>query len=232
MCCFKTIKILMLYADQCREDNFCSFWSYEENINTKEKKCSLLSTCEKTTVDPSPILTFSGAKECYPEQEKRRKCQPGCPDRRKFCHGRCVPAGIGQWRCLFGTCSASPFRTSTESCFELAFQEEEENCHQACSWTGQEACQECISQHLPDQCNELSGAPCWHCSLRVYEKLASCKVSKPKGIEVVECVRSKQQAGCESCVCTLICYWEAGSAECKACLGDDQAAELWLDNQR
>ena len=144
----KTIKILMLCADKCREDNFCSFWSYEENINTKEKKCSLLSTCEKTPVDPSPILTFSGAKECYPEQEKRRKCQPGCPDQRKFCHGRCVPAGIGQWRCLFGTCSASPFRTSTESCFELAFQEEEENCHQACSWTGQEACQVELERRL------------------------------------------------------------------------------------
>ena len=222
----------MLCADQCREDNFCSFWSYEENINTKVKKCSLLSTCEKTPVDPSPILTFSGAKECYPEQEKRRPCQPGCPNQRKFCHGRCVAAGIGKWSCLFGPCSTSPFRTSTEFCFELAFQEEEENCHQACSWTGQEACQECISEYLPDQCNELSGAPCWHCSLRVYEKLASCRVSKPKGIEVVECVRSKQQAGCESCVCTMICYWEAGSAECKACLGDNQAAELWLDNQR
>ena len=144
---------------------------------------------------------------------------------------RSVPVGLGRCRCLFHPCSTSPYRTSTESCFELAFQVEEENCHKGCMWSGPEACQECIQENLPDQCNELSGAPCWHCSSNIYKENELCKANPmyQSGMEVVQCVRDKQiTAGCDACVCTMLCYWEPGSAECRACLEDGQAAEMFL----
>ena len=193
----------------------------------------MLTSCEKKEVAPFPVLTSSGGRDCLPEPYKRRKCLPACSRARPYCHGRCVSGGRG---CFFHPCASSPYRTSSsETCTQLAFEAEEGECQRACHYSGPEVCQQCLEENLPTQCGELSAAPCWHCSLPVYEKLASCRVSKPPpypSIEVVECVRSKQQAECESCVCTLICYWEAGNAECKACLGDVQAAELWLDNQR
>ena len=82
---------LFCVADRCRRDNHCSYWTFEENLEkTEERRCSLMSSCEKTKVAPSPILTSSGSKDCIPEADKRRKCIPGCPEERPYCHGRYI----------------------------------------------------------------------------------------------------------------------------------------------
>ena len=81
----------IIFADRCRRDNHCSYWTFEENLErTEERRCTLMSTCEKTRVAPSPILTSSGSKDCIPEADKRRKCIPGCPEERPYCHGRYI----------------------------------------------------------------------------------------------------------------------------------------------
>ena len=102
------------FAGQCRHDNRCNFWSFAENLNTEETKCSLLPTCEKTEVAPHPWLTTSGSQDCLPEPYKRRACSPACPQQAKFCHGRCAFFGA---KCFFAPCSPNPCRTSsTKSC--------------------------------------------------------------------------------------------------------------------
>ena len=52
------------------------------------------------------------------------------------------------------------------------------------------------------------------------------------GMEVVECVKRNQFDGCKSCVCTMICFFEPGGAECRACLEEDKAADLFLDHSK
>ena len=52
------------------------------------------------------------------------------------------------------------------------------------------------------------------------------------GMEVVECVKRNQFDGCKSCVCTMICFFEPGGAECRACLEEDKAADLFLDHDK
>ena len=175
----------MYFLAHCREDNYCNYWTYEEHLEINDdRRCSLMTTCEKTSVSPYPVLTTSGNKECNPEPVKRRKCS-GCPQERPFCHGRAVFTGRGvpefdtgvwqnqnctsiilllfypsilftggnQCRCLFHPCSKSPYRTSPDSCFELAHRVEAGNCHRACSsWNGPETCQECIEEdHCPHE---------------------------------------------------------------------------------
>ena len=74
----------------CREDNYCNYWTYEENLEIDDdQRCSLMTSCEKTSVAPYPVLTTSGGQDCKPEPVKRRKCS-GCPQERPFCHGRAV----------------------------------------------------------------------------------------------------------------------------------------------
>ena len=204
---------MFCFAAYCHEDNFCNYWTYEENLNTGEHNCSLLATCEKKVVASVPVRTSSGGRDCLPEPSKRRKCLPGCPAARPFCHGRSVPYGFGRCRCMFHPCDASPYRTSAESCQELAFKAEEENCQRACFHNGPEKCQECLEENLPKQCNQLSGSACWHCSSPIFKEYEFCEVVHPNGIEVVKCVKRKQIIeGCDSCVCTMFCYWSPGSA--------------------
>ena len=62
------------FAAYCHEDNFCNYWTYEENLNTGEHNCSLLATCEKKVVASVPVRTSSGGRDCLPEPNKRRKC--------------------------------------------------------------------------------------------------------------------------------------------------------------
>ena len=83
----------MVFLAHCREDNYCNYWTYEENLETNDdRRCSLMTSCEKTSVAPYPVLTTSGGQDCKPEPVKRRKCS-GCPQERPFCHGRAVFTG-------------------------------------------------------------------------------------------------------------------------------------------
>ena len=90
-----------LLSAKCNEDNYCSFWSFQEHMDTAEKRCFLMQvkmnesdrhkafcfwltqmqSCEKATVAPYPWITSSGSRDCLPEEYKRRKCRPGCGSR-------------------------------------------------------------------------------------------------------------------------------------------------------
>ena len=191
----------------------------------------MLASCEKKEVAPFPVLTSSGGRDCLPEPYKRRKCLPACSRARPYCHGRCVSGGRG---CFFHPCASSPYRTSSsETCTQLAFEAEEGECQRACHYSGPEVCQQCLEENLPSQCGELSAAPCWHCSSPILQESARCEIVHQNPLDVVKCIKTKQViAGCGSCVCSLICYWWPGGPQCRACLEEEQAAELFIDHDK
>ena len=227
------IVIIILLLASCHEDNYCFYWTFEEDFHSQVFTCSLMSSCEKHAVPTYPVLTSSGDRSCVPESYRRRKCSPACNGDRPYCHGRCVFFGKA---CLFHPCSSVPFRSSSaESCTELAFSAEEDECQRACHYYGADRCQACIEQNLPNQCTELSGSSCWYCSSPIYEKSARCEILHQNASEVIECVKTKVQQiieGCGACVCTLLCYWEPDGPQCRACLENGQAADMFINNDK
>ena len=189
-----------------------------------------MSSCEKHTVPSYPVLTSSGDRDCVPEPERRRRCQ-ACDSDRPFCHGRCV----FNTACFFGTCSDSPYRTGSENCAHLAEEAEEDPnvCQWDCHYYGPETCQTCIEDNLPRQCGMLSGASCWHCSSSVSEKYPQCQTEHQNATEVIQCIKTKQVTEeCDVCVCTWLCYRWPESPECMACLTDEQAAGLFINQDK
>ena len=47
-----------LLSAQCHEDNYCSFWSFQEHMDTAEKRCFLMQ------VKSSSTQTTSDENEC------------------------------------------------------------------------------------------------------------------------------------------------------------------------
>ena len=121
------VKYEILLSAQCNEDNYCSFWSFQEHMDTAEKRCFLMQvkmnesdrhkafcfsltqmqSCEKATVAPYPWITSSGSRECLPEEYKRRKCRPGCGSRQALLWDKeykaysCYSASVLWWATLW-----------------------------------------------------------------------------------------------------------------------------------
>ena len=213
---------------------FCSHWqsshhTFEETVPDRVFNCSLLSSCHRQDVGNTtyPTIIKSGERNCLPNPFKRRACTPGCPTTRKYCHGRCV---FGS-RCLFSPCSRTPYRENAGSlCSNLAIDATDGSCKDNCENILSDdglSCQTCLDQELSDDqsCQQLSGAPCWHCGKSIYESWnTTCKDAGNED-EIIQCVKddlqSKSLSSCEKCICTLFCYWfPAGGSEnlCRSCL--------------
>ena len=181
----------------CHNNLLCSHWqsshhSYAEDVPNRVFDCSLLSSCDLQHIGNTtyPTVTNSGSRICLPDPFKRRPCS-GCPGKKKgqrrFCHGRCVNNNIpGAARCLFGVCSASPYREDAgATCSELAIEAEEDECSGQCedisTNTGSDSCQSCIVDHIDPSCQDVSGAACWYCGGAILEKLGQCATASNVG---------------------------------------------------
>ena len=157
----------------CHESLLCTHWqsshhSYEEDVPNRVFDCSLLSSCDHQYIGNTtyPTVTNAGTRICQPDPFKRRPCS-ACSRRRRFCHGRCPYNNSPGARCLFGVCTASPYREEPGStCSQLAFEAEEDECSGLCQDISTEAgaasCQHCLTNIIDPSCQQQSGADCCH----------------------------------------------------------------------
>ena len=216
---------------------FCSHWqsshhTFEEDVQRRLFHCSLLSSCYQQHLGNTsfPIITNSGSRICLPDPFKRRPCSPACGTQRRFCHGRCVYGGSG---CLFGPCTASPYREGAGyTCSQLAMEAEEDECRGQCgdisTGAGAAACQQCLTNIIDPSCQLLSGADCWYCGGSILEKWRQCSSSDLSSVAMIDCIKQAVVPSCSSCVCTLLCYWSPTGDLCTSCLDQSQLASLFL----
>ena len=219
---------------------FCSHWqsshhTFEEDVQRRLFHCSLLSSCYQQHLGNTtfPIITNSGSRICLPDPFKRRPCSPACGTQRRFCHGRCVYGGSA---CLFGPCTASPYREGAGyTCSQLAMEAEEDECRGQCgdisTGAGAAACQQCLTNIIDPSCQLLSGADCWYCGGSILEKWRQCSSSDLSSVAMIDCISQAIVPSCRSCICTLFCYWSPTGDLCKSCLDQPQLASLFLHHQ-
>ena len=231
----------------CSKIFFCSHWqqtfyqSLQENENNGSQvfNCSLLSSCNHQYIDNTTlgVFTNTGTRFCLLDPYKRVPCTPACSRYRKFCHGRCVYGGM---RCLFAPCSRLPYREDPGStCSQYALEmmghlghdvgECKDQCCDLSTLDGATSCQECLNTNIAEECHQLSGANCWHCSGVVLVKWRQC-LNQSSSV-TINCLQQGIVNGCSDCICTLICYWEAEGDVCKACQEQSEFSNLFLHHQ-
>ena len=233
----------------CHESLLCSHWesshhSYEEDVPSRVFDCSLLSSCDHQYIGNTtyPTVTNAGTRICLPDPFKRRPCS-ACPGKKKgerrFCHGRCPYNNSPGAKCLFGVCSASPYREDPGStCSQLAMEAQEEECSGPCedisTNTGADSCQSCLEDNIDPSCQDVSGAACWFCGRSILEKLEQCATVPPAAaaLDTINCISQAILPSCRSCVCTLLCYWSPTDDLCTSCVNQPQLASLFLHHQQ
>ena len=244
-----------IFSALCHKNIFCKFWqathhSYEDEAFTEERvfNCTLLRSCElRDTSVEYPIVTNSGERTCQPDPFRRRKCEPACPCDAPYCHGRCrYKVATNAIGCLFHPCSSSPYKEEGgATCAQKASEVQEGVCLQSCTSLatdeGVAACQSCIEENIPGTCQDLSGAPCWHCSALVLERWEQClppgvttttTAATAAAVESINCINQAVDPSCQKCICTLLCYWSPTDNLCKSCVSQTQFAELFLHHQQ
>ena len=172
---------------------------------------------------------------CLPDPFKRRPCS-ACPAHRRYCHGRCVYNNSPAAKCLFGSCSCSPYKeTPGSTCSQLAIEAQEEECSGQCgdisTNAGASSCQHCLVDTIDESCQQLSGADCWYCGGSILEKWRQCSTSDLSPVAMIDCISQAIVPSCRSCVCTLLCYWSPADDLCTSCLNTPQLASLFLHHQ-
>merc|ERR1712079_56817 len=230
----------MLYTGLCHNHFLCSSWqsshhSFEDEEYDEPRvfTCTLLYSCSpRSTAADYPIVTNSGDRFCLPDPFKRRPCS-ACPAHRRYCHGRCVYNNSPAAKCLFGTCSCSPYKeTPGSTCSQLAIEAQEEECSGECedisTSAGASSCQHCLVNTIDESCQLLSGASCWYCGGSVLEEWRQCSSSDLSSVAMIDCISQNIVPSCRICVCTLLCYWAPTGDLCTSCLNQPQHASLFL----
>ena len=240
---------IFIFSVFCSEHKQCEYWTYEQDVSTLEKSCTLLSSCEKHSVDRSSSslqMTHSGNRDCLEtamlppstDFDRRVKCSPACKPHAPYCHGRCVFGGRG---CFFHPCSPSPYRSYVgESCTQRALEVSIYECLKYCgpSYTNSlnesASCQNCIERSIPDVCGDLSASNCWSCVLPVILKTALCQLTEDDDEDaVLDCLRVQAPSHCRSCICNLICYFmDPMSDLCRECQENEEASDLFLHHEK
>ena len=218
----------------------CTHWqsshqTYEDDVALRPFTCSLLYGCDNPSSSSAdyPMVTNSGTRLCQPEPFKRRPCS-ACPSQRKFCHGRCPYNNSPGAKCLFGTCSASPYRENAgATCSQMAMDTEENECSGQCEDISNNAdtCQTCIVDNIDPSCQDVSGAACWYCGGSVLAMWRQCFSSDLSSVAMIDCISRAIVPSCSTCVCTLLCYWSPTDDLCTSCLDQPQLASLFLHHQ-
>ena len=168
------------------------------------------------------------------------KCS-ACPECKPFCHGRCINNNlninnISQAACKFGPCSDTPYHEGSGStCFHYAMDAQEHECKEQCvlisTDIGASSCQACLVENIPDQCESLHGSPCWYCGSSILQMLTNCSLIPQGPGRTIKCINQTVVAGCEECICTLLCYLSPTDDLCLSCLRKPLFASLFLNHQ-
>ena len=214
-------------------------YSYIDDFNPmpQEFTCLLLTSCEpRSTSDAYPTITNSGDRTCLPDPFKRQKCG-GCSCEQPWCHGRCYFNSA----CFFAACSSSPYREdSGKTCSLQVFKviENEDSCKESCtvSINQQANCQSCIEEELKslnlNQCLDLSGAECFHCTKSIMIESIECSKSNTNPEDIVNCIQQEQHQDCKQCTCTILCYVSAEGDLCQECLQNSNLATFFLNHDK
>ena len=141
--------------------------------------------------------------------------------------------------CYFAPCANTPYREDsgkTCSLQVLDLVESEEGCQQPCSSdsVGSGACQSCIEDQLTaansSECLQLSSSGCFHCTRPVMLDSLQCSEDNTKPGDIVQCIHDRQEAGCQQCVCSVLCYVNAEGDLCRECLQNPDLATFFLNS--
>ena len=115
--------------------------------------------------------------------------------------------------------------------------ESAEDCEEQCNVGSEGAgCQSCIEEKLvtynSSECLHLSSAGCFYCTRSVMLDSLACADNNNNLENIVKCIEDKQETGCKTCVCSILCYVHAEGDLCRECLQNPSLATLFLNSDK